>query len=200
MYLNKFSVRVIGGNEQQGGYVDMLHGQQYSLQMRNARQERCDARVVINGEHVGTWRIDPLQSININRPAHDTGKFTFYRLSSQEGQRVAPVSASADPGLISVTFTPELAVRPVQLAPEPFLSRSLEGSTRSMSFGGSHASTRSAGVTGLSGQSHQRFGTAGSINYDHEQRTTINLRLVCVDNDGPRPLVSRSTPVPPPIA
>lgn len=206
MFWNQFSVRVMGGNEREGGYVDMRHGQQYSLQMRNSRQERCDARVEIDGQHVGTWRIESLSSINIDRPAHDTGRFTFYRLGSPEGQQAALDSVSPDLGLVRVTFTPEVVARPIYSPGLVKCSRSESPTFSNASFGmlgGRGFDTevsRSAGGTGLSGQSQQRFGTARSINYDYEQQTVINLRLVCVDDNGPRPLTARATPVPPRLA
>ena len=57
----------------------------------------------------------------------------------------------------------------------------------------------SAGGVGLSGHSNQTFYTVQELDYDYEEFTTINLRLVCDDLAGIKPLGRRSTPVPPPI-
>lgn len=192
MYLNSFSVRIVGGNEQ-GGYVDMQHDQVYSLQMRNDREERCDARVEIDGQHVGTWRIQRRHTINIDRPAKDTGLFTFYRLGSREGAQAALNGASPDLGLVKVTFTPEKTFVPLR----PSVGKSLDFGNATFGLKGAQ---RSAGGTGLSGRSRQRFSNAGPINYDHAQQTVIQLRLVCTDEDGPRPLTAHSTPYPPRLA
>lgn len=191
MYHNNFSLRIVGGNEQQGGYVSMAHGQVYSLQMRSDHKERCDARVEIDGQHVGTWRIEQRRSINIDRPAHDTGQFTFYRLGSQEASQAALNDASPDLGLVKVTFTPEI--------PRPIYRHSgVVECARSMSFGNA---TLGAGGTCLSGQSGQEFGQAESILYDRSQETVIQLRLVHNEaSDTPRPLSAHSTPYPPRLA
>lgn len=190
MYFNSFSLRIVGGQERGGGYVDMRHGQKYSLQMRNDNRERCDARVEIDGQYVGTWRINAHSSVNIDRPAHDTGQFTFYRLGSEESNLVQLNGASPDLGLVKVTFTPERRVEPVS-----YTSYTLTGAR---SFGVKDV-TRGAGGTGLSGQSSQHSTQAQEIRHDYSRQTVIQLRLVCVDVDGPRPLMAHSTPYPPRI-
>jgi len=108
MYLNDFSVRVPGGTET-NGYVELPHGRQYSLVLRNARRDvRCDAEVEIDGQHVGTWRIEANSHIRLERPAHDDGRFTFYAAGTKEAQQVNLNEGSSDLGLIKVTFTPEI--------------------------------------------------------------------------------------------
>ncbi len=58
----------------------------------------------------------------------------------------------------------------------------------------------SAGGTGLSGESTQKFGRAVEIQLDYSQETVIHLRLTAKnDIDEPRPLTNYSNPVPPPI-
>ena len=52
MYLNSFSVRIEGGNEQESGYVEMRHGTTYAIVMRNDRATQCDAEVSIDGKVV----------------------------------------------------------------------------------------------------------------------------------------------------
>lgn len=107
MYLNNFSVRVPEGHES-GSYVELSHGQQYTLVLRNSNSARCDARIEIDGKHVGTWRIDSHSNITLQRPAHDDGRFTFYRTGSSEAAAVGEADiANSDRGLIRVTFTPE---------------------------------------------------------------------------------------------
>ena len=107
MYLNQFSVRVIGGNEQSGGYVELPHGKKYSLSLRNGRDVRCDARVEIDGKDVGTFRIDASRTIRLERPAHDTGRFTFYKLGTAEAHQAGLEEGNPNLGLVKVTFTPE---------------------------------------------------------------------------------------------
>lgn len=108
MYLNNFSVRVVGGHEVANGYVEMQHGRTYMLMLRNDRDVRCDARVEIDGQHVGTFRIAAHANIQIEHPVEDQGKFTFYELGTREAHQAKLVD-DATLGLISVTFTPEQA-------------------------------------------------------------------------------------------
>jgi len=197
MYHNSFSLRVVGGDEQSGGYVNMAHGQKYSLQMRSDREERCDAHVEIDGQHVGTWRIERRSTINISHKNNVVGQFTFYRLGSEEAQHTALNGASPDLGLVKVTFTPEVQAKPV-------LHDSYSLHFNNVSFGPKGSlgagTMRSAGGTGLSGQSSQHFTNAGKIEYDRSQETVIQLRLVWSDIETPRPLTAYSTPYPPRIS
>jgi len=204
MFLNNFSVRIPEGTETPGGYVQMRHGKRYTLVIRNNRLVRCDARIEIDGKHVGTWRIPPLQNITLERPAHDDGHFTFYRSGSGEALKAGEGDVYvADRGLIRVTFTPEKVV-------EKKISYTMSGewpsSSRIRDSGmvskgittTSSTKEMSAGITGLSGHSSQTFGTAVPITHDLREQTVIHLRLVC-DNSGPRPLTAYSTPVPPAV-
>ncbi len=207
MYLNRFSVRVPAGSES-GGYVEMIHGQQYSIRLRNDRIEKCDARVEVDGKHVGTFRIDGNGTMVLERPENDVGCFTFYRLGSPEAAKVGLVNDS-NLGLIKVTFTPErhvCSVRPVEPCssrPHPWvITNPPEGprrcyhtsSSSSLAKGPSHS--YSAGGTGLSGHSSQKFHNVTGLDYDYSQETTIHLRLVA-KADEPRPLVAHSSPIPP---
>lgn len=107
MYLNNYSVRVLGGHED-CGYVEMTHGQRYRLVLRNDASTRCDAKVSIDGKHVGTWRINAGESITLERPAHDTGCFTFYEAGTADSGKAGLESVNKiDLGLVSVTFIPE---------------------------------------------------------------------------------------------
>lgn len=109
MYLNQFSVRVPEGNEKSSGYVELEHGTQYTIMLRNNRSVRCDAEVKVDGKHIGTFRLSPYSNLKLERPGHDDGKFTFYKADSAEGRKVnAGAVAQSDKGLISVAFTPEV--------------------------------------------------------------------------------------------
>jgi hypothetical protein len=108
MYLNGYSVRVIGGNEKQDGYVEMKHGQTYEIVLRNNKDTRCDAEVIIDGKEIGVFRIEPRCSFNLERPANETKKFTFYETNSEEANEAGVSKINNDNlGLIEVTFKPE---------------------------------------------------------------------------------------------
>lgn len=213
MYLNDFSVRVVEGTETPGGYVEMRHGQVYTLKLRNSRNVRCDARVEIGGKHVGTWRIRTNSGITLERPAHDTGQFTFYKLGTPEASAAQLNGGDLNLGLVRVTFTPEREKVYPTAWPEPlpwtwtrgptpypqydWSTSSAKGIAEGMPSASCGYQSRSAGGTGLSGASGQQFVDVGHIDYDYSQQTVIHLRLVCKDDHGPRPLTSTSTPVPP---
>src|SRR3990167_7429492 len=208
MQANSYSIRVVGGLETSGGYVEMSHGQTYSLQLRNSRNTRCDASVYLDGKHIGTWRVPSHTSINIERPAHDKGKFTFYKAGTSEARQAQLNESSDDLGLVRVVFTPEYEVRPLN---NTWYSSSVTY-TNSWKTKETYRTTSdypvamaamaspdiSAGGTGLSGKSGQDFGTAEQMSLDYGQQVTINLRLVCKDDSTPRPLTAYETPVPPP--
>jgi hypothetical protein len=202
MYLNSFSVRIPEGQEIDGGYIELEHNTQYRLVLRNARPTRCDARVEIDGKHVGTWRIHAQESITLERPAHDTGRFTFYQIGTSEAEVAGLVPGEPNLGLIKVVFTPELV--PLQ-APAPAIFRDLAGVEAAEGFGARSAKsdvsgTHAPGGTGLSGHSQQQFVTVGVMDLDYSQQTVIHLRLVSkLNQNQPRPLTSFLTPVPPPI-
>lgn len=227
MYMNDFSVRIPEGHETSGGYVELRHGQSYTLRLRNSRSVRCDARVEVDGKHVGTWRIPAHGSIVLERPEHDTGKFTFYKLGTADAEAAQLDGNDPNLGLVKVTFTPEREGRRwwYTSSPYPHYPRPLEprwpqppapdprytsvdwdyyGATdasRSVKSCASAMPSASAGGTGLSGESGQRFGVANRMEYDYSQQTTIHLRLVCKDEQrqGPRPLTATSNPIPPRI-
>lgn len=174
----EFEVEIPEGKAQNGGYVEMRHNTQYTVNLRNHRQVPCDAEVIIDGTHVGTWRVNARDEIRIERPVHDTGHFTFFELGTHEADR-AEISRQSENGLISVTFKPEKERDWLEAAP---LSRP----------------DFEAGATGLTGHSQQRFSNASEIEHDMARCFTIHLRLVS-RREGIRPLLPRSTPIPPPV-
>lgn len=213
MYLNDFSVRIPQGTETPGGYVELEHDTRYTLVLRNNRNTQCDARVEIDGQHVGTWRLYSHQSITLEHPASDDGHFTFYKLGTKEARQSNLNGSNANLGLVKVTFTPEkeeIRIKDFQPWATTYTDASQWAYTTSSSATSkglvstnyaseSGASMHSAGGTGLSGHSSQQYGYASSIQLDYSQQTVIHLRLVCRDSNNIRPLTSYSTPVPPPI-
>ena len=210
MFLNGFSVRIVGGPERSHGYVALRHGQTYKLALANKNQVRCDARVTIDGKEVGTWRLSPGETATLERPSEEPKFFTFYKADSDAGRKVGSASVHAEmQGLLEVLFTPEdtTVVPPTVLRSAP---PALGGSVlRGMSFGaptrGVSGQNIAAGTTGLTGSSSQRFNQAAHMPLDHGAGQTIMLRLVCDDTPAlsdPQPLRpqgQQATPVPPPV-
>lgn len=173
--LRDYSFTIPEGRETSDGYVELSHCAHYTLNLSNDSAQKCDVEVSIDGGRVGIWRIDARSSIRIERPVHDTGKFTFYRAGTVEGNK-AGIVVSDNTGLLRAIFKPE---RPQT---QPLNSRPV---------------TR-AGGTGLAGRSDQTFRTVAGLEHDEANFVTINLRLVSPAEE-PRPLFPRSTPVPPPV-
>jgi hypothetical protein len=194
MYLNRFSLQVEQGREVDNGYVEMRHGTEYALRLRNDRDADADAVVRIDGIEIGTWRIPAHQNILLERPANIDRKFTFYKFGSAEGVQ-AGLEPNANLGLISVDFIP---AKEVVAYVKSWAARSWADEALSCSKGGD--SSRSAGGTGLGSWSSQSFGQAQPIDRDYAQQATINLRLVAVDKPAIVSLRSAvSSPVPPPV-
>ncbi len=213
MYLNQFSVRVEGGIEVAGGYVELTHGKNYSLRLRNDHGVQCDAEVEIDGKVIGIFRLLAHSSMRLERTPDDDGKFTFYELGSREGEQVGLDSANPDLGLVKVTFTPEKKRIPSNPIPRMregsyFKGDSWEGavsigaanrvnasldnghsfqafSARASNYSDLPAGQEiSEGGTGLSGHSGQTFINVGTIEHDLSQQTVISLRLVGIQRQG----------------
>ena len=141
MYLNQFSVRVPEGTEKTSGYVEIEHSKQYTIVLRNSHSARCNAEVSIDGKDICTFRIAANSTMRLERKPDDDGRFTFYRLGSNEGQKADLENiAVSDLGLLKVVFTPETMpvttytyypnpiwiepYHPVWVQPDPYLTHS----------------------------------------------------------------------------
>jgi len=211
MYLNSFSVRVPEGTEKESGYVELNHGKQYALLLRNGRNVRCDADVTIDGKPVGTFRIAANSSLSLERPPNEDKRFTFYKADTSEAKESGQADIPSDSfGLIQVTFRVEKAElyvwhgewhssnpwRPhnpwITTYGGSFSSEVLRGDSAytctlsdtpvaSQAEVSSTTDERSAGITGLSGHSDQEFVAVGPMDYDESYTTTISIRLVATE-------------------
>lgn len=207
--------------EDEHGYVYLQHGDVYRICLRNHSDENNDVIIAIDGKKVGGWRLGSYQAATIEHPVNNSGQFTFYELGSIEAQKVALSSISrTNLGLVKITFIPE---KPRHHGIPAIDTRSYSGAKsteemncsdwqqESFSFGerggaggqSVNVNTHSAGGTGLSGTSDQRFGQAGAIDRDYDRQVIINLRLVAKPSNEPRPLQAVNSTVsnlvPPPV-
>jgi hypothetical protein len=117
MYLKNYSVRVFKSNGQaaneQNGYVSLVNGEQYRLRLKNNDNRQCVCKVTIDGKIMGQFLVNAQQHVDLERPDHDSGKFTFYTIDSVEGKKLElATEVSADQlGLITVAFVP---IRPLE--------------------------------------------------------------------------------------
>lgn len=192
MFLNNCSLRIEGGSELPGGYVELAHGKTYKLNLRNHYYDRrCDAEVFIDGKSLGTWRINANETIVLERPATENGLFTFYMLGTPEANAAQLDKILAEQqGLIQVKFNLEKIPR-INFTYTNWIWPSITTNYDNVSTAyGLTCSTEnysadrftanhSAGATGLSGYSTQSFGNTNSlIEYDWDFSTTISLRLI----------------------
>jgi hypothetical protein len=186
MKLNDFEVVIPEGDETEVGYICLKHGMQYSIKLRNHSERlRCNATVKMDGSAVGTWRVDRSDTITIERPVHDSGRFTFYQEGTPEAAK-ANIRATEELGLISVLFRPEKGKQASLFMAGP----SIQCMAGPRPF--------AAGGTGLSGKSAQQFDEAEEIEIDDDRAVTIHLRLVAIQNE-PRPLFPLETSIPPAV-
>jgi len=156
------------------GYVYMPHMRQYEVRLKSKAGVRSDAKVVIDGKEVGVFRVEPNQTIVIERSLGDTARFTFIQKQTREyfAAKLDQVE-SGKLGLISVTFTPERGYGQSVPANKP----KIESPKRVAEEGPLKTSARSGG-TGLTGQSNQQFNYVQGIQYDQGRQVTLHLRLV----------------------
>lgn len=210
------------------GHVHIAHGAAYSITCVNDNSVRCEVEVFVDGTSIGTWRIDRHSRINIERPVNEAKLLHFYALNTVEAQQAGGSVSEVDNGLVTAVFYPEDAPPPgAFIFPKPptqsFASQpdwvtsrrpSYKGYTCSYAppspaahFGGptptpqfsSPPKQYSAGVTGLSGHSDQKFKTVSSLVRKPNAEVTLHLRLVVDKSAEITPLRARSTPIPPPI-
>jgi hypothetical protein len=218
MRIGHFSLLIPEGREGGSGHVSLQHGQTYTLRLGNHSHLRCDAEITIDGKPGGGFRVGSNQTITLERPQNDTGRFTFLLRDSADGSaaELAGVSQS-DLGLVQVRFRPERYTPPQHILGVGHL-RTIGAGRQSM--GGAHSTggaTRgfddgittsdcdfaaaAPGGTGLTGHSGQTFYTVTNLDYDLAAEVVITLRLVSSNEAAVRPLaaVRQENPIPPPV-
>jgi hypothetical protein len=175
MKIKDFSLHLTAGCESADAYVSMEHGAQYALVLGNNCSSRADVEVTIDGHKVGEWRLNGFTTVTIERPVHDTGKFTFYQFGTIESSK-AGIVQNAELGLVKAVFKPECQM--------------LRSGRSGLGPGG----------TGLSGDSEQQFYGVAALDTNPAEFITIHLRLgVIAHGSGIRPVYSLSNEVPPPL-
>lgn len=202
--LNGFSIDILGDyithfRKSEYNYYSLPHLCEYRIKLTNNRSTRCNAEVFIDGESVGTWRIDSFDNIIIERPANINRRFIFVEERSSIATQAGIYQNKHDNGLISVVFEPEKPNDSFYSAGSYsplYNSFSNYNSTlqSNQSFNCiSSAGTRNitepsydAGATILGAGTDQYFNTADQLtDIDSSNITTINLRLVASKKNKP---------------
>ena len=221
MLLDNFKVEIPEGRNRDDGYVDLSHGQQYTLKLNNYYSYRdCDATVEIDGKKIGVFRVKRSSCVKIERSPNDHGRFTFYTSGSSEAVDCGSEKIrSENAGLIKVTFTPEKE-KPYDVV-RPILGFCGLSTNSEMDFDSSEQHTNcskgrrtrsttqqvgQSGITGLSGHSDQNFVEVPNLDYDESLTTTIYIRLIqsvnCKHHELKpcHPVAKRSTKIPAPLS
>ena len=148
-----FSLAVPPGRHRTTGEVWLAHGTQYMVRLGNHNDRDCDAMVWIDGQRVGFWRVPAGTTIDLERPAHDTGCFTYFRLGTREAA-AAELIDGPQLGLVVATFMPEARMPPIAIRHSPM-----------------------RGGTGLSGESAQRFRSVAPLQHDLSGVVTVVARF-----------------------
>ena len=218
--LNGFSVSIPETrNEDCMGNVKIDHKQQFRIRLHNSHKfngcgKPADADVYVDGKHVGTFRVSYGQTVMLEHPINDNGKFTAYRKGSSEAYQAGINAYSDDAGLIKVVFKPGTKTcpvvtinawtQPITYSPNWYCNLDnvtyrggYSTNTQSMSYNNDCATTKCcvssenktrgavSGGVGLSGMSNQSFHETDKLLYD-EQSHTVYLRLIFDAEDMPR--------------
>jgi hypothetical protein len=170
-YNNDYSFTIQGGKHKHNRYFEMKHGQKYSVLLNNNTNTSCRATLKIDGEYMGNFFISAYYSININRPAHSSKIFTFYKINriNPSSYHSGIIPGNPMNGLVEVTFVPS----------KSYIYNSYNNLIMSAPLCnyGSYE-YYSEGGTGLSGHSHQKFVDAGIMDLDFSRKVTLSYRLV----------------------
>jgi hypothetical protein len=211
----------------ENGYVVLRHGEHYTIVLGNDSAGKAVVYGKIDevdwsgGDAGDKFQLRPYGTFNIEHPACDNGRFTFYATGSDEAAAAGEAAvAKEDKGIVQVTFVPER--RQIQPTHDDFgyggayrggpVMRGGGATRGGEMFGGpeSFGSTRGggtkglgSGISGLAGHSDQQFQQVSGIDEDRDREVTITLRLVHDKSVtyGARPLPGRRTanPVPPSV-
>jgi len=100
---NPTKKRVIDGAD----YYILPHRAEYKIKLGNDTSTRVDARVYVDGQKIGTWRIKPFSSTLIERTTYSKRKLTFLEQTSYQAESAGIIPGEDNNGLIKVVFRPE---------------------------------------------------------------------------------------------
>lgn len=200
--INNFGVNILNKNNkkfntltiEKGTYVLLKNKTEYKIKLSNKKYQKCDATVYIDGENIGTWRINGNNTVIIERPSKINKKFTYFDENSVQVEKAGISKNNEKNGLIRVIFRPEKEnFFREQCLDYNFLSGSdglkttLNNSTPTnyaMPLNNFSKKKYSSGATLLGKHSDQNFNVIEPINnYDYNNFTEIYLRLITQEND-----------------
>jgi hypothetical protein len=111
--LNNFEMKIINSsnnglqfvNIDNANYVPIHHLEEYKIKLYNNKSVKCDATINIDGEDIGTWRINSFQPITIERPSDVERKFTYADEKSTEAKKSGMGQGNRDNGNLKIYKT-----------------------------------------------------------------------------------------------
>jgi phage terminase large subunit-like protein len=91
-------------------YIPLPHESEYQIVMQNNRGTRCTAVVSVDGQSIGTFVLDPWETLKLERSAAQKRKFVFLKEDSTEARSSGATRGKSTNGLVTVEFTPEFQV------------------------------------------------------------------------------------------
>ena len=191
MRAGDFELCIVNGLELRGSSeVQLRHGQTYQLALTNHGALRCDVFLEIDGKDMGAWRIPAAETIFLERPLRQEGRFTFFRLDSPEAKATG-IPKEGTAGKVSAWFLPELIELEIPFndrdlaslaaaKPEPIEDDEGKDSPSVLFAAKPTAAPREGrvGGTGLTGKSEQQFGAvAEPIDYDDDASKVVEVWL-----------------------
>lgn len=217
--LNDFSLNIIANgsyvkrlDKNDNIYFAMPHKTYYKIELGNYKDVKCDAKVYIDGEHIGTWRINSFSKIAIERPDKIDRKFVFLEEDTKLAIKSGIESGLHENGLIKVEFIPEKVMcdkgyndeYSEELDKCECKNKDKRSQKKSMSAEFS-MNSYSSGATALGKHSDQTFDSVSAItSIDEANRTIITVRLIAEKPKVYKPIISlrgalRATATPPRI-
>lgn len=180
-----FAVTIVTSNDYpaetiSGEYATLNSGERYSIKLSNNGNTRCDAIVFLEGEHVGTWRVEAHSSIIIRRPQYTDKEFVFLAEKSRLAYQSGVKQGDINNGLVEVKFNPEVEMmRPVAVSSMRPMMASARYMEHAPMESSSYAERYSSGSTVLGERTGQQFSSTDPItNVDYSRRRTITFRIV----------------------
>lgn len=112
MHLNGFDVSLTEAQEEDSdGYAILEHGQSFKIRLHNSHKNSgickpSDAEIYVQGKYCGTFRVPYGQTVVLERPLNDSGRFTAYKNGTSDAVLAGIDPNSEDNGLIKVVWKP----------------------------------------------------------------------------------------------
>jgi len=167
-------------------YYPLKHNTNYSILLTNNTNKRCNVSLKVDSRNIGKWRIDPFDTISLERPSRSERRFVFVKENSWQGNMGGLIEAKFIPEKNALLHDYHNEIKGVDDGMGQM--RNCENTNMFVSGIGSMPNIKknafgnySSGGTVFGERSEQRFGDASRMIEDQTQSVTKKIRLI-VDN------------------